>query len=82
MSTCVGCGSNHGRFFTVRLYDHVELTFDSVQCALPFIAPTCSECLCQILGHGIALDDEVYCSASCARIGTQRDQRSHIRGLA
>jgi hypothetical protein len=82
MSRCVGCGNVEGQLFTVTLYDTVELTFDSVQCALPFIAPVCAECFCQILGRGIALDDEIYCSASCARIGSQRDQRSHIRGLA
>jgi hypothetical protein len=81
MAVCVGCGNTSGRMFTVQFEDRFALTFDSIQCAIPFIAPTCDECLCQILGLPVMVDDEIYCSAACARIGTSRSAPSHVRRI-
>ena len=81
MATCVGCGSSEGRMFAVRTYEGVTLTFDSVECALPFIAPTCDECFCQILGHALIVGDQIYCGPTCARVGSKRNDQSHVRGL-
>ena len=42
-------------------------TFDSFECAIHALAPTCAHCGCRVVGHGIEQGDSVYCCAHCAR---------------
>ena len=42
-------------------------TFDSFECAIHALAPTCSHCGCKIVGHGAEHNDRFYCCAHCAR---------------
>ncbi len=42
-------------------------TFDSFECALHAMAPTCAHCACRIIGHGVeAPDGRWFCCAHCA----------------
>jgi hypothetical protein len=42
-------------------------TFDSFECALHAMAPTCGHCGCRIIGHGVeAADGRYFCCAHCA----------------
>jgi hypothetical protein len=42
------------------------MTFDSFECAIHAMAPTCAHCGCKTVGHGVEVGDEVYCCAHCA----------------
>lgn len=44
-------------------------TFDSFECALHAMAPTCEHCACRIIRHGVeAPDGRYFCCAHCAQI--------------
>ena len=40
--------------------------FDSFECAIQALAPTCAHCGCRIIGHGIEAGGVFYCCAHCA----------------
>ncbi len=42
------------------------LTFDSFECAIHHMAPSCEHCGCKILGHGVQAGERMYCCAHCA----------------
>ena len=65
MSKCEVCGNDYDRAFTVT-QDGQSHTFDSFECAIHAMAPTCSQCGCRILGHGMENGGMYYCGAACA----------------
>jgi hypothetical protein len=52
MAQCETCGNDYDKAFKVVLAD-VSHTFDSFECAVQALAPSCSHCGCRILGHGV-----------------------------
>lgn len=66
MAKCELCGNDYHRAFDVIL-EGKRHTFDSFECAIQVLAPTCDHCGCRIIGHGIEADGTFYCCASCAR---------------
>lgn len=64
---CDTCGNTYARAF--RLIDHAgtEHHFDSIECAAQKIAPTCGQCGCRILGHGVETGAEIFCCEHCQR---------------
>jgi hypothetical protein len=66
MATCDVCGNDYDKSFEVRRGGETR-TFDSFECAIHAMAPTCAHCHCRILGHGVESAGRVYCCASCAR---------------
>ncbi len=67
MSTCDLCGNDYDKAFRVTLSDGTEATFDSFECAIHRLAPTCGHCGCRIVGHGVESDGNMFCCAHCAR---------------
>lgn len=65
MSKCDVCGNDYDKAFTVNLAGH-EYTFDSFECAIHALAPTCSHCGCRVVGHGVEHENRIYCCANCA----------------
>ena len=65
MATCEVCGNDYDKSFEVRTADGTY-TFDSFECAIHKLAPTCPHCGCRIIGHGVEQDDVIYCCAHCA----------------
>jgi hypothetical protein len=63
---CETCGNEYDRAFKVTTEDGAEHTFDSFECAIQAIAPTCSHCRCRVIGHGMEKDLKFYCCAHCA----------------
>ena len=47
-------------------HDGSAHTFDSFECAINALAPTCAHCSCRIIGHGVEADGAIYCCAHCA----------------
>lgn len=74
MTTCAVCGNDYDKAFTITMADGSSHAFDSFECAIHMLAPTCSHCDCKVIGHGAEHDGIFYCCARCARM-------SGVRGL-
>ena len=66
MPRCDVCGNDYDKAFTVTTYNDSG-TFDSFECAIHALAPTCAHCGCRIIGHGSEHDGVFYCCAHCAK---------------
>lgn len=65
MAVCEMCGNNYDKTFDVVM-DGKHHTFDSFECAIHALAPTCPHCNCRIIGHGVESNGDIYCCAHCA----------------
>lgn len=65
MARCEVCGNEYDKSFEITL-DGESHTFDSFECAIHALAPTCNNCGCKIIGHGMEAAGIFYCSAHCA----------------
>jgi hypothetical protein len=66
MAKCEVCGNEYDKSFEIVLAGKAHV-FDSFECAIHALAPTCSHCGCKIIGHGVEADGSLYCCAHCAR---------------
>jgi hypothetical protein len=66
MKTCECCGNHYEKCFDVAI-DGQTYTFDSFECAIQMLAPTCPHCDCRIIGHGVEAEGAIYCCAHCSR---------------
>jgi hypothetical protein len=65
MATCEVCGNEYDKAFQVVRGDETR-TFDSFECAIHAMAPTCDHCGCRVIGHGVEAGGSIYCCAHCA----------------
>lgn len=65
MPKCDLCGNSYDKTFDVTMAG-VSYTFDSFECAIQKLAPSCAHCGCRIIGHGVEQDEVIYCCAHCA----------------
>ncbi|MBT8143160.1 MAG: hypothetical protein KJO55_00565 [Gammaproteobacteria bacterium] len=65
MGTCATCGNRYDKSFDVTR-DGKTLTFDSFECAIQALAPTCCVCSCRIIGHGLEANGQYFCCDHCA----------------
>ena len=65
MATCEVCGNAYDKSFEVHMSGQRHV-FDSFECAIQALAPTCSHCSCRIIGHGVEVEDRIFCCAHCA----------------
>ncbi|MBW3662018.1 MAG: hypothetical protein KY469_02875 [Actinobacteria bacterium] len=73
MATCDTCGNDYDRAMTIEL-DGQTHTFDSFECAMHRLAPTCDVCGVRVVGHGVQANGTVYCCAHCA-------ERAGVEGI-
>jgi hypothetical protein len=66
MARCEVCGNDYHLAFEVVAAGERH-TFDSFECAIHRLAPTCDHCHCKIIGHGIEAETRFFCCANCAR---------------
>ena len=66
MAACELCGNDYDKSFQVVKQGQWHI-FDSVECAINVVAPTCAHCGCRIVGHGLEVNGSIYCCAHCAR---------------
>jgi hypothetical protein len=66
MARCEVCGNDYDKSFDVTLAG-TKHTFDSFECAVHRLAPTCKHCQCRILGHGVEVRGAIFCCAHCAQ---------------
>ncbi len=67
MAQCEVCGNEYDKAFEVRTPEGNSHTFDSFECAIHALAPTCNNCGVRIVGHGLEANGSVYCCSHCAR---------------
>ena len=82
MPRCETCGNDYDKAFQVVM-DGKSYVFDSFECALHALAPTCAHCGCRILGHGVEAEGILYCCAHCARredVSELQDRPAEERG--
>jgi hypothetical protein len=65
MTRCEVCGNHYDKTFAV-VRDGETHVFDSFECAIHALAPTCAHCGCRVIGHGIESAGAIYCCAHCA----------------
>jgi len=81
---CEVCGNEYDRVLRIRHEDDdQEHVFDSFECAIHALAPTCAHCGCRVIGHGVEAGGQIFCCASCARHTGQEglvDNADHTSG--
>jgi hypothetical protein len=64
-ATCEVCGNVYDKCFEVHMGGKTHV-FDSFECAIHALAPTCAHGGCRIIGHGMETANALYCCAHCA----------------
>ena len=67
MSQCEVCGNDYDKSMEIKAADGSSHVFDSFECAIHAVAPTCGHCGCKIIGHGVEANGSMYCCAHCAQ---------------
>lgn len=65
MATCDTCGNDYHNSFDVTMHGETY-TFDSFECAIHKLAPTCDHCGVKIIGHGLEANGIYYCCDHCS----------------
>ena len=65
MARCERCGNDYDKAFQVMMAGKSH-TFDSFECAIQSLAPTCAHCSTRIIGHGLEKDSRIFCCDHCA----------------
>lgn len=66
MALCETCGNDYDKAFEI-LASGVLHVFDSFECAIHKLAPSCAHCGCRVIGHGVEAAGRFFCCAHCAR---------------
>jgi hypothetical protein len=66
VGVCEVCGNEYDKSFEVVAPGGDTRTFDSFECAIHALAPTCEHCGTRILGHGVESNGRMFCCAHCA----------------
>jgi len=77
MNPCHTCGNTYDKSFEVRT-NAKTYTFDSLECAIHTLAPSCAHCQCRVIGHGIEAHGAFYCCAHCARASGESEARDRV----
>ena len=77
MAQCEVCGNEYDKSFEVTRGGERH-TFDSFECAIHALAPTCGHCGIKIVGHGIEGDGSMYCCAHCAESSGVEGARDRV----
>ena len=73
MGKCDVCGNDYDKSFEVT-GPRGRGTFDSFECAIHKLAPTCEHCGMKIIGHGLESGGRMFCCDHCA-------EKSGVTGL-
>ena len=63
---CEVCGNEYDKAFKVEFGDGRHV-FDSFECAIHALAPSCGHCGIRVIGHGVEDAGDIFCSAHCAK---------------
>lgn len=74
MAQCEVCGNEYDKAMQISLQGTTH-TFDSFECAIHALAPTCTHCGCRIIGHGVEANGTMFCCANCAKLSGVQELR-------
>jgi hypothetical protein len=77
MATCEVCGNDYDKTIEISVEGGERHVFDSFECAIHALAPSCEHCGCRVIGHGVEAGDSIFCCAHCAEavgVGGTRDR--------
>ncbi len=74
MAVCDTCGNDYDKAFQV-IKDGKTHNFDSFECAIQKLAPTCEMCKVRIIGHGLEAQGRFFCCDHCAEHMGVKDLR-------
>jgi hypothetical protein len=77
MAKCDSCGNDYDKSFQVTAKGKTY-TFDSFECAIHKLAPTCEQCGVRIVGHGLESDGRMFCCDHCAEMKGVKGLRDRI----
>ncbi|MCX4436571.1 hypothetical protein OG834_37615 [Streptomyces mirabilis] len=69
---CEVCGNDQAITFEVHTQYGPVYTFDSFECAIHRLSPVCGNCHVPIIGHGVEIEGQLYCSPYCAKAADSR----------
>ncbi len=64
-ATCEVCGNVYDKCFEIVMGNETHV-FDSFECAIHALAPTCAHCGIRIVGHGLEKEGTFFCCEHCA----------------
>jgi hypothetical protein len=59
MARCEVCGNDYDKSFEILRAGKSHI-FDSFECAIHALAPTCKHCGCRIIGHGMEAQGGIF----------------------
>ena len=65
MAQCEVCGNDYDKAMEISVGGATRV-FDSFECAIHAIAPTCEHCGVKVIGHGVEAGGSFFCCAHCA----------------
>ncbi len=77
MARCEVCGNDYDKAFEVKMAG-ASHTYDSFECAIHALAPSCNHCGCKIVGHGVEDNGSFFCCANCARQAGTTEVRDRV----
>jgi hypothetical protein len=77
MAKCDSCGNEYDKAFTVTMAGRTH-TFDSFECAIHKLAPTCATCGTRVIGHGMEASGKIYCCNHCAEKAGVEELRDRV----
>ena len=77
MPRCEVCGNDYDKSFEVLMAGKRHV-FDSFECAVHALAPTCAHCGIRILGHGLEAVGTFYCCDHCAETSGVKGLRDRV----
>jgi hypothetical protein len=81
MARCETCGNDYDKAFQVSMNGATH-TFDSFECAIHALAPTCENCGIRIVGHGLEKDGTFFCCEHCAEVAGVTGLRDRVGAAA
>lgn len=77
MPACTTCGNVYDKAFQL-IHEGQSYWFDSFECAITQLAPTCAQCACRVIGHGVEAEGSIYCCAHCAKSAGESRLRDRV----
>lgn len=63
---CAVCGNEYDKLIEIKQNGDSGF-YDCFECAIHAMAPKCEGCGLRVIGHGVEVDNTIFCSAHCAR---------------
>lgn len=77
MAVCEVCGNDYDKPLEITRLGESHV-FDCLECAIHALAPECPRCGCRVIGHGVEVDEEIYCCRHCASASGHEGIRDRI----